>query len=692
MNFIYIIKLYNQHKIGSTKHPINRIQQYKTSYFSENNNKLTYIKLYNIFENNCYEIDELLKRDTNRGFERFYELDNFNNVGTEFYNLNCTKQLEKWFDINNIEFEEYDINKCVRVPIKKFLKEEHCKYKIYLREENKIKNVGINPREYQFNTYDKMCAHYKQHNNGKLIWPCGIGKTFMCLLFIKQQMNKYRKILIGVPSIILIKQFVKTIEKIFNETEYLISDQHINTSKILFIITTYHSCYKFLNFKFDLVIGDECHHLVQKEDKTSGFIKFHDIWGRKKLYMTATEKFKDDEKYSMDCEETFGKTIDEKSTKWAIDSNYITDYNVIIIKNSKEFINKLIDKFEICHDDTKLFLSAYLTLQSLQQFSDLSHILIYTNSTSNADKVNKYISKLINISQIQKEEVYYNSLHSNKDFDLSYEINKFNISKFGIISCVHIFGEGFDLPSINGIIIAENMTSEIRIVQYCLRANRLLKSNPNKKAYYMIPYCHSFKNCNSAGDEFQNVRHIISRLKNVDENIYQKIETWNCWDYLFEKFKTKEESLIKFKRNPFDPLELEIKKSIELCQITEQLEYDHLQNKFRNIPDLKTKTDPRVKKIISEHKLKYSEIEKYFGSSGVWKNWYDFLVISCANYPMNVKTWKEKSAQNLTSIRDYINFAQKSSDLPVMADEYFNKVLGVENFSLSSYLRKKRRR
>ena len=53
---------------------------------------------------------------------------------------------------------------------------------------------------------------------------------------------------------------------------------------------------------------------------------------------------------------------------------------------------------------------------------------------------------------------------------------------------VYIFGEGFDLPKLNGVCIAGNMQSETRIVQYLLRPNRLESGNTNKKAYVIIPY------------------------------------------------------------------------------------------------------------------------------------------------------------------------------------------------------------
>ena len=43
----------------------------------------------------------------------------------------------------------------------------------------------------------------------------------------------------------------------------------------------------------------------------------------------------------------------------------------------------------IYHKD--LFLSAFMALKSIEKYNDLTHILIYTNKTENAELVKKYI-------------------------------------------------------------------------------------------------------------------------------------------------------------------------------------------------------------------------------------------------------------------------------------------------------------
>jgi ERCC4-related helicase len=60
-------------------------------------------------------------------------------------------------------------------------------------------------------------------------------------------------------------------------------------------------------------------------------------------------------------------------------------------------------------------------------------------------------------------------------------INNFEKAKFGIITCVYFLGEGYDNHNIDTVVFAENMTSNIRIVQFALRASRKNKKDTNKK-------------------------------------------------------------------------------------------------------------------------------------------------------------------------------------------------------------------
>ena len=71
---------------------------------------------------------------------------------------------------------------------------------------------------------------------------------------------------------------------------------------------------------------------------------------------------------------------------------------------------------------------------------------------------------------MSKEQFYNKALHSDNSSTklLQEEVENMKKKKYGIIPCVFIFGEGFDLQKLNGVCFAENMVSIIRIIQCAL--------------------------------------------------------------------------------------------------------------------------------------------------------------------------------------------------------------------------------
>ena len=168
----------------------------------------------------------------------------------------------------------------------------------------------------------------------------------------------------------------------------------------------------------------------------------------------------------MDDKNIFGEVIDMKSINWAIENKKITDYNLVILKNTDDEINNIINSLNLGENNEvqnsimhhkDLFLSAFMSLKSIEKYTDLTHILIYTNKTENSELVKKYIDVILtlNIININKENYYNKALHSNSKENLNDiifsdgsikegEISKFKKASWGIISSVYIFCEGFD--------------------------------------------------------------------------------------------------------------------------------------------------------------------------------------------------------------------------------------------------------
>jgi len=623
-------------------------------------------------------IDKLLKI-------KFKKLNIYFNGGTEFYNREIETKIEEFLLKSKIKFKLINEEEIKRINIKNRNKLIINNYEKLFRKRNEL--LIIKPKDYQEEVLNKIDKYYNDNNEGKLIWSCGIGKSIMSILIVKEL--NFKKIIIGVPSCYLQQQYAEEIRKIYNEIQILILG--INTieeikeiykkENELFIITTYYSCYLFNNyeFNFDFKIADECHHLVNiNTENNRRFIEFHKIKSNKSLYMTATPKVMNNSiGYSMDNEEIFGKIIDEKTVGWAIKNKKITDYKLILIKNSLEELIEIRDKIGDNIKNKDLYISAYMTLKTLSIYP--KHILIYTNTIEDANLVNSYIEEIMNygIIDINKEELYNNSLHSGLKQEIIKEnIEKFEKSKYGIISCIQIFSEGVNCPILDGICIACNMISEINIVQKILRPNRLYNKNPEKIAYYILPYI--------TETGFSNIRNIINQLSIIDGNIEQKLIIGNISNITQKDIRIKDRDLGD-KYELMDNKELLIRIKLKLrhkkdiiCDLTEQQnEYNYIQNINKSL-----KLNSRNDYLESREKHEYyiENPEMYFIKKGVWINWCDFLNYDTSKFIKTKEEWiKFCKEKNIKSIENYNKAMEIYEELPKNPNDFYREFTNIEN-------------
>jgi hypothetical protein len=101
---------------------------------------------------------------------------------------------------------------------------------------------------------------------------------------------------------------------------------------------------------------------------------------------------------------------------------------------------------ELMLNAVNLLLAAFMTLKAIEIYPNLTHILIYTTKTENAELIKKYIDIILdsNIININKENIYNKALHSNSNVNIKSELNKFIKASYGIISSVYMFSEGYD--------------------------------------------------------------------------------------------------------------------------------------------------------------------------------------------------------------------------------------------------------
>ena len=124
---------------------------------------------------------------------------------------------------------------------------------------------------------------------------------------------------------------------------------------------------------------------------------------------------------------------------------------------------------------------------------------------------------------VEIDGLYYSNYHSDmKKKEQVNIIKDFEKSSFGIITCVYCLGEGWDFPLLDGVVFAENMTSNIRIVQSALRAFRKYKNELLKKAKIILPILSRDDWLeNNENSDLKKVREVIYQMGLEDETIEQ---------------------------------------------------------------------------------------------------------------------------------------------------------------------------
>ena len=266
------------------------------------------------------------------------------------------------------------------------------------RLESNIPKFDVRPDQRE--AIDKCIEGFKTEDRGKLILPCGVGKTFTALKLAEESVGAGGTVLYLVPSIALLGQAMRewsrqagmlhryigicSDEKAGRQSE----DAHISElaipvttdaetiaraltvdapNKMTVVFSTYQSLPRiaeaqdtmFGRAQFDLVLCDEAHRTTGIE-KTSGsngstspFVLVHAndrIRAKKRLYMTATPrvygpaaktkamKLGDVTLYSMDEESLYGPEFHRMTFADAVDDGLLSDYKVLVLNIDEEAI------------------------------------------------------------------------------------------------------------------------------------------------------------------------------------------------------------------------------------------------------------------------------------------------------------------------------------------------------------------
>ena len=445
---------------------------------------------------------------------------------------------------------------------------------------NKL-DMKFKPREYQQEAISNVLKGFKTQDRGKLIMPCGTGKSWT-YLWLYEAMGVKRTI-VFVPSLTLIKQIKNdwleqrsvdfnylcvcsdkdvddenTLDEIENVTTIPAEIQNFMTHNLdnnVVIYSTYHSAeriieaLKGIEYTFDLIINDEAHRTAGI-DNVFGIV--HDntlLPAKKRLYGTATPRILgkrrkiDDRTYNdMNDEDVYGQTFYSLSYRDAIKMGIICDYKIVVVGVNDKDIHRMISDERI---NIKNAVNVY-TLQYCLKKYGLNKVISFHSRIKNADV---FTNTLL--------ENNINSLHINGGLsgeEKEILLGEFRDSKSCVITNARCLTEGINIPSVDGIFYAENKSSIIDIVQSTGRALR--KSKGKELGYIIVPiYTASSENIDKAivDNEFSFLIDIVSSMCMQDDTLQDLIN-----DAVRTKSKNKEIKEIIKNNIQFDNIKIDI--------------------------------------------------------------------------------------------------------------------------------------
>ena len=216
-------------------------------------------------------------------------------------------------------------------------------------------------------------------------------------------------------------------------------------------------------------------------------------------------------------------------------------------------------------------------------------------------------------------------------------LDTYSNSKYGIIVCVYCLGEGYDNPIIDAVVFAENMSSNIRILQAALRGSRKNILEPTKITKIILPILNRIDwledNQNS---DLKKVRQVIYQMGLEDETITQKIKVFTTE---IKKQSPKEPKLLKF-----DEYNQEITQKLRLRTIKRSILGTSFEKARKIIFDKKIKTKEEYYELCDVDNRLSKEPEIIYAEK--FTNWVEYLNIENIYY--DIETCKNKVLQLLT--------------------------------------------
>ena len=502
----------------------------------------------------------------------------FKEVSTFLTLLESTKKLTLGYICSTAELTSRNFKKLNTKQITPLLsdtwesldEEFFSRAKAHLKGKKK-KLVPFKPRAHQTKALKQADKYFNKenHTRGKLIFPCGAGKSLTGFWLTQKLASK--STLIAVPSLSLVKQTLEVYlreivahkkkvkwlcicsdEGIGKNDDVVVFTQdlgvpcvtdpeyienwlaeNVNEEKVIF--TTYQSgriiaeISKKLDFTFDVGIFDEAHKTVGSDKKLFSHLLFSkNIDIDKRIFMTATERFysgKKDDIISMDDEDIYGDTFALMTFKEAIELELLTDYKVITIDIQKseiaDFIrdNNLVQLNDKWKKETEArSLASMLALRKAMKRFNIKNAVSFHSSIEKARRnkdLQQYITETYDYQPIDTYTV------SGKDATTKRNdiVQEFAKSDKALITNARCLTEGVDVPNIDCIVFADPRKSKVDIVQALGRALR--KKEGKEWGYVILPVIYDNTTNEIDNDNFNEILSVVRGLASNDERIVE---------------------------------------------------------------------------------------------------------------------------------------------------------------------------
>ena len=444
--------------------------------------------------------------------------------------------------------------------------------RLYLCKNIKPSSKKAKPHEYQKKIIKTVSTYFDNNDRGKLILPCGTGKTLVSL-WIRESLNVNLTLFL-VPSLNLIRQtknewiknsnihfdYIIVCSEIDIDNEQdssnihlygldsFVTDEPSDIKKFIkkesankkIIFSTYQSFKKIVDAydenlpSIDLAICDEAHRTASIDFGVFSLIHndTERMHVKKRLYMTATPRVysqtikKNIEEvgnilFDMSDENTYGKEIYRMSFAEAIQLGILVDYQIVCLGVEDENLyallknNIYIDKNNSITD----FVNNYAVKLAFKKYS-IKHAITFHSKVNQAQFFSERNESIC--PDIKSYFVSGKQTSSKR----SIVLNAFRNSEKAVVSNARCLTEGVDIPSVDAVFFCDPKNSKVDIVQAVGRTLRKDKNNPNKIGKVIIPIY--FKKDSNIEEEidtsiYNNVIKIIRSIADQDERLQDEI-------------------------------------------------------------------------------------------------------------------------------------------------------------------------